>query len=139
MARVRIGIGALAALTFLLTDCSSAAPPASSPPRPALRALLAEKKFQPDSFYTGPDRPEDRALLENAVNGAVMDVAALPDPIEADAVHRRLSKLIADTDSFATEDRDQIYRYAIRIWRAAGFRMQSGLFGVPDEKVMRKP
>jgi hypothetical protein len=115
----------IAAILVLLTACSSAATP-PPPPRPALEALLAEKKFQPTEFYTGVDTPEDQEPLENAVNSAVRDVAALAEPLDKDAVRRRLSKLVDSTDSFATEDRDQVYRYAIRIWRAAGFREETG-------------
>lgn len=47
--------------------------------------------------------------------------------------------LIDDVDLLATEDRDQTYVYAIRIWRAAGFIEGSRLFPVSDERVLRSP
>jgi hypothetical protein len=127
-----------AALMVLLAACSNAATP-PPPPRPSLQALLLEKKFQPSALYTGVDTPEDQRPLESAVNDAVKDINALPEPLEKQAVLGRLSKLIDDTDSFATEDRDQVYRYAARIWQAAGFKEQSRLFAVPDEKVLQQP
>jgi hypothetical protein len=44
--------------------------------------------------------------------------------------------VIDQVDLFATEDREQTYRYVIRIWRAAGFLGESQLFEVPDDRVM---
>lgn len=125
------------ALAFLLVaGCSEAAPP---PDRPSLNALLQEKKFETHDFYTGVDTPEDAEPLRTAVDDAIKDIGALSDPLEPTAVRNRLSKLIEDTDLYATEDRDQVARYAIRIWRAAGFTGDSGLFGVSDEKVLSLP
>ena len=121
----------------LLTGCGSAASP--PPPRPALEALLAEKKFQPDIYYTGVDVPEDERPLVDAVNEAINDVRALPEPLDKEAVRDRLSDLIDDTDLFATEDRDQVYRYAVRVWRAAGFTEESQLLAVPDDQVLAQP
>jgi hypothetical protein len=72
-----------------------------------LRSLLAERKFERGACYAGADTPEDRPLLENAVNNAIQDVAAMPSPVDARAVRDRLERLIGDVDSFATEDRDQ--------------------------------
>jgi hypothetical protein len=63
----------------------------------------------------------------------------MPTPLVADIVRSRLQELIDDVDLFATEDRDQTYIYAIRIWRAAGFMEESGLFPVGDESVLRSP
>ena len=125
-------------LAILMASCARTG---SSPPpeRPALRSLLAEKKFQPTAYYTGPDTPEDAKPLHSAVDSAISDVAALPDPLDKDQVRDRLSTLIRRTDLFATEDRDQVYRYAVRTWRAAGFTDESGLFGVPDEKLLAGP
>ena len=105
----------------------------------ALQSLLAEKKFQPDDFYTGPDTAEDRPVLERAVDGAVRDVMAMTEPRNPQATRQRLSKLIRDTDLHATEDRDQVHRYAVRIWKAAGFTEESRLFSLPDEKVLAGP
>ncbi len=129
--------GALLALV-LLGACSEAASP-PPPPRPALAALLAEPKFQPDEFYTGADTPEDRAPLETAVNDTVREISALPEPLDKDDVRDRLTDMIEHTDLFATEDRDQVYRYAIRIWRAAGFKEESRLFPVADDQVLAYP
>ena len=64
---------------------------------------------------------------------------AMPQPYLAETVRGRLQKLIDDVDLLATEDRDQTYIYAIRIWRAAGFTEESGLFPVSDERVLRGP
>jgi hypothetical protein len=106
---------------------------------PSLNALLQEKKFEPHDFYTGVDTPEDAEPLRAAVDNAIKDIGALSDPLEPHAVRSRLAKLIEDTDLYATADRDQVARYAIRIWRAAGFSEDSGLFGVSDEKVLSLP
>ena len=125
------------ALAFLfVAACSSAAPP---PNRPALTSLLQEKKFEPHGFYTGADTPEDLEPLRTAVDGAIKDISALPEPLDKETVRARLGKLIDDTDLFATEDRDEVGRYAIRIWRAAGFKEESHLYPVPDERVLRLP
>jgi hypothetical protein len=111
----------------------------AAPPRPALQLILSEQKFQPTEFYTGVDTPEDREPLEEAVNSALTDVSSYPEPLNKEAVRNRLSKLINEVDSFATEDRDQVYRYVVRIWRAAGFKDQTELFGLTDEKVLELP
>lgn len=60
----------------------------------------------------------------------------MPEPLVELAVRARLARLLSDTDSFATEDRDEVGRYAIRTRRAAGFKGESRLFGVPDERVL---
>lgn len=125
------------AFAFLfVAACGSASPP---PDRPALGALLQEKKFEPHGFYTGADTPEDLKPLRSAVDGAIKDISALPEPLDKEAVRARLNKLIDDTDLFATEDREEVGRYAIRIWRAAGFNEESRLYRVPDEGVLRSP
>jgi hypothetical protein len=102
-----------------------------------LENLRKERKFAPTEFYTGPDTPEDGPQLIALVNAAIDAVPAMPRPLAPDAVRQRLAKLIDDVDLFATEDRDQAYVYAIRIWRAAGFVEESRLFGVPDESILR--
>ena len=127
-----------AVVALLVASCGSAATP-PPPPRPALQALLAEKKFQPDEFYTGVDTPDDQRPLEQAVNSTIEDVGAMPEPLDKQAALRRLSKLVDDTDLFATEDRDQVYRYVVRIWRAAGFKEETHLFAVPDDRVLARP
>src|SRR5687767_845764 len=123
-------------IALMLAGCGSVtAPP--PPPRPALQELLAEKKFQPiEVFYTGVDTPEDQAPLEQAVDSAIEDVTAMPEPLDKRTALSRLSKLIDDTDSFATEDREEVYRYVVRIWRAAGFQEETNLFGVSDDMVL---
>lgn len=122
----------------LASACGNVASP-PPPERPALQSILAEKKFQPDNFYTGVDTPEDWAPLQQAVDSAIGDIAALPEPLEEEAVRERLSELIDQTYWFATEDRDQVYRYAVRIWRAAGSKEESGLFALPDDQVLADP
>jgi hypothetical protein len=101
-----------------------------------LESLRKERKFAPTWSYTGPDTPQDGKRLVALVNAAIDDVMAMPAPL-ADTVRSRLRRLIDDVDLFATEDRDQTYIYAIRIWRAAGFTEESGLFPVPDERILR--
>ena len=132
MARYRrppILVGAL--LVALTTSCGNAVPP----PTP-LTALLAEKKFQPDKYYTGVDTPEDQVPLASAVDNAIQDIAAMPEPRDADRIRRRLKKLISDVDLFATEDRDMAYRYAIKIWRASGQSGESKLFAAKDYRIL---
>ena len=124
------------AFVLAIAGCGSAAPP---PERPDLASLLHEKKFEPHGDYTGADTPEDQQPLQMAVDNAIKDVSALPDPLNAEAVRGRLAKLIDDTDLYATEDRDEVGRYAVRIWRAAGFRDESHLFQVTDERVLANP
>ncbi|MEO7365122.1 MAG: hypothetical protein ABIW03_02260 [Sphingomicrobium sp.] len=101
--------------------------------------MLDEKKFQPTEMYTGVDTPEDQKLLEGIVNSAIKDVSAFPEPLDKRSVRARLTKMIDDADNYATEDREQVYRYAVRIWRAAGFSEESRLFPVSDEKVLAIP
>jgi hypothetical protein len=103
-----------------------------------LESLRKERKFAPTELYTGPD-PGDANQLVALVNAAIDDVMAMPQPYLAETVRGRLQKLIDDVDLLATEDRDQTYIYAIRIWRAAGFTEESGLFPVSDERVLRGP
>jgi len=123
-------------MVLLDAACGKAVPP---PANPALTSLLAERKFEPHACYTGADSPEDKPPLEGAVNNAIRDVAAMPSPVERRAVQDRLQQLIRDVDSFATEDRDEAYRYAIRIWRAVGLRGESHLFAVDDARVLTEP
>ena len=103
---------------------------------PALVALLKEPKFQADAYYTGVDLPEDQAPLEDAVNNAINDSSTMADPLDPHVVRRRLRQLVSDVDLFATADRDRAYVYAIRIWRAAGFRENSDLFPRPGDDIM---
>ena len=134
------GVGRMkwvAVIFLLLASCSGAAIPPL--PNAALRALQLEKKFQPDSFYTGVDTPEDQQPLESAVEETIKDVSALPEPRDRAVVRERLSKLMKDTDLFATEDRDQVYRYIVRMWRACGFKEETHLFGVSDDRVLARP
>jgi hypothetical protein len=83
--------------------------------------------------------PEDPGALTELVNHAIDDVISLPAPYKAPQVRDRLQKLITDVDLFATEDRDQVYRYVVRIWRAAGFAEESKLFPVSDDRVLQEP
>src|SRR5262245_58272193 len=83
-----------------------------------LDSLRKERKFMATSMHTGPDGPEDGPQLIELVNSAIDDVMAMPEPFAADVVRRRLQKLIDDVDQLSTEDRDQTYIYAVRIWRA---------------------
>ena len=121
---------------LLASACAGAAPPQ---PNPALGPLLAERKFGPHGCYPGADSPEDGVALEGAVDGAIRDVAAMSPPVDGRAVRGRLERLIRDVDSFATKDRDAAYRYAIRIWRAAGLHEESHLFAIGDAEVLREP
>lgn len=104
-----------------------------------LDALLQEEKFEPHGHYSGVDTPEDLEPLQAAVDEAIRDIAALPDPLDRDFVRARLAELVAETDIYATEDRDEADRYAIRIWRAAGFSEESELFPVSDDQVLGNP
>ena len=120
-------------LVILGAACGRAVPPPSSP---TLISLLAERKFEPHGCYTGADTPEDRPRLEAAVDDAIRDVGALPPPTDRRAVQARLARLIRDVDGFATEDRDEAYRYAVRIWRAVGLQGESHLLAAPDAQVL---
>lgn len=104
------------------------------PSRPALTVILKEKKFLAHGNYTGADTLEDRQPLQKAVDDAIRDIGGMANPLQAALVRSRLEQLLADTDAFATEDRDEVGRYAIRIWRAAGFKGDSGLFPVGDDR-----
>ncbi len=102
----------------------------------ALKALRSEAKFQPSPMYTGVDTPEDGPPLTKAVNDALDEVISWPSPIDTDQLRKRLKKLADDVNEFATEDRDETYRYAIRIWRAAGFTNETNLFNRHDDEVL---
>lgn len=60
----------------------------------------------------------------------------MPDPLDKEAVRQRLSSLLSQTNMFATEDRDEVGRYAIRIWRALGFREETRLFTMTDDRIL---
>jgi hypothetical protein len=66
-------------------------------------------------------------------------MTSFPAPADSTHVRTRLRKLVADVDTFATEDREQVYRYVVRIWRAAGFTEPSNLFPVADAKILQEP
>ena len=106
------------------------------PDMSTLEGLLAAEKFAANELYTGPDLPEDGPQLIALVDATVADLMAMSTPREATLVKARLEKLITDVDLFATEDREQAYRYAVLAWRAAGFDSESGLFSVPDSFVL---
>lgn len=126
-----------AACLFALASCGSAAPP--PPERPGLSAILKETKFTPYGDYTGADTPEDRQPLQDAVDSAIKDISGLPEPLDPGAVRSRLSALLDQTDLYATEDRDEVGRYAVRIWRAAGLKGDSGVFPVGDDRALAHP
>jgi len=90
-------------------------------------------------MYTGVDTPEDQRPLEAIVDGAIRDVSALPEPLSKEAVRSRLASMVDDADGYATEDREQVYKYAVRTWRAAGFKDESHLLPVPDQQVLANP
>ena len=94
-------------------------------------------KIHSDRVVYGPTHhgPQLIALMDAAID----DVTAMPMPLVARIVRCPLQKLIDDVDLFATEDREQAYTYAIRIWRAAGFAEDSRLFPVRDDRVLREP
>lgn len=128
-----------ALLLTTLAACGSASPPERPYNRPALTAILHEAKFIPRGDYTGADTPEDQAPLRAAVDDTIHAVDSLPDPLDANEVRRLLGRLLEKTDAFATEDRDEVGRYAVRIWRAAGFKEDSGLFPVGDNRALAFP
>jgi hypothetical protein len=101
-----------------------------------LPALLAAPKFEPDAYYTGVDTPEDKAPLTKAVNDAVRDLIAMPEPRDATAVRQRLALAVTAVEGFATEDREHAHMYLVLAWRAAGFKVESGLLPVPDETAL---
>jgi hypothetical protein len=90
-------------------------------------------------WYVGPDTPEDGLALTALVNATIDDVYSLRRPIDGTQIRKRLRKLADDVDLYATEDREQAYRYVIRIWRAAGFAEDSELFDISDEAILRDP
>lgn len=98
-----------------------------------LDAILNEAKFLPHGDYAGADLPEDRAPLQAEVDNAVVAIQAMPRPLQEGAVRGRLAALLKNVEFFATEDREEAHRYAVRIWRASGFRQDSGLFPGGDD------
>jgi hypothetical protein len=103
------------------------------------RQIRQETKFIATDWYVGSDTPEDGRALTQLVNRAIDDVISLPPPYGSAQLRGRMQKLITDVDLFATEDREQVYRYVVRIWRAAGFAEESKLFAVSDDRVLRQP
>lgn len=132
-----------APILIMLGACGPGAEPSREPAQleaasmHPLDALCLEKKFLPSLMYTGPDTPEDGPQLVQIVDSAICEIASMPDPRDEVAVRSRLARIIEEVNTFATEDRDQAYRYAVRAWRAAGFAGESGLFPVPDERILR--
>jgi hypothetical protein len=101
-----------------------------------LEALLAAPKFVATARYTGIDTPEDLGPLTAIVNRAISDVLEMPEPRDAGRVRERLRRVGKDVAYFATEDREQAYRYAVQTWRAAGFTSESELFSGSDEELL---
>ncbi|MFM5894920.1 MAG: hypothetical protein ACKOQM_10905 [Novosphingobium sp.] len=120
------------ASSALLASCATASQTSPS----GLEELLQQTKFVRTACYTGVDTPEDLRPLTDAVNSAIRDVSNLAKPRDPDRVKKRLQTLIGEVDQFATEDREESYRYAIRIWRASGFKGESGLFSKKDADVL---
>jgi hypothetical protein len=108
----------------------------SNLPDDRLAELGRQPKFLPYPCYTGVDTPEDLGPLTGAVDSTVRDIASLRKPRDPAQVRRRLNQLIQEVDLFATEDRDEAYRYAVRIWRASGMKGESGLFPKRDAEVL---
>jgi hypothetical protein len=63
----------------------------------------------------------------------------MANPLDASDVRSCLDRLLSETDTFATEDRDEVGRYAVRVWRAAGFKEDSGLFPIGDDRTLEQP
>ncbi len=63
----------------------------------------------------------------------------MPEPRDAAKVRERLVDIIEDVDSFATEDRERAYMYAVLAWRAAGFTTESKLFPASDDRILLEP
>jgi hypothetical protein len=116
----------------MLASCAAK----SHAPGNDLSELLQQPKFVSTACYTGVDTPEDHRPLTAAVNAAVEDVTKQPDPRDPVQVRQRLVQLVQGVDLFATEDRDEVYRYAIKIWRASGMLGESGLFPKMDAEVL---
>jgi hypothetical protein len=74
-----------------------------------------------------------------AYDDTIRDIDAKRDPLDVSEVRRRLGQLTDQTNTFATEDRDEVGRYAVRIWRAAGFKEDSGLLPVGDVRALAHP
>lgn len=105
-------------------------------PVAGLPALLSAAKFEADGYYTGADTAADKVALTKVVDDAVRDLIAMPEPRDAGQVRARLGQAIEALDEFATEDREHGYMYLVLAWRAAGFQTESGLLGVPDDRVL---
>jgi hypothetical protein len=104
--------------------------------RPELDALLQESKFMARDDYTGADTPDDRAPLQRAVDDAILDIMAMPSPLDRERVRNRLMALSTETFFFATEDRDEVARYGVRIWRALGLNRDGDLYPNGDDFIM---
>lgn len=104
--------------------------------RPDLDALLLESKFMARDDYTGAATPEDRASLQRAVDDAIRDILDMPSPLDRESVRNRLIALSTETYFFETEDRDEVARYEVRIWRALGLNDGGDLYPEGDDFVM---
>ncbi len=131
MVSVRVIAGLLVGST-MLASCAAK----SHEPGNGLNELFQQSKFVATACYTGVDTPEDLRPLTAAVNATVDDVSKQPEPRDPVQVKHRLVQLVQEVDLFATEDRDEVYRYAIKIWRASGMRGESGLFPKKDAAVL---
>ncbi len=125
-------IASLLVGSAMLASCAAK----SYAPGNGLNELLQQPKFNSTACFTGVDSPEDLRPLTAAVNAAIEDVTKQPEPRDPVQVTHRLVQLVQEVDIFATEDRDEVYRYAIKIWRASGMRGESGLFPKKDAEVL---
>lgn len=104
-----------------------------------LPALLAAPKFEPDAFYKGVNEPADKAPLTKAINDAIRDLIAMPEPRDPARARQRLSLAYLAVDEFADRDRKQAAIYLVLAWRTAGFVGESGLLPVTDQEVLTVP
>ena len=137
----RIGFAVALVPALILAACPDpeTASTVTRPLPPRLEVLRQAPKFTPGEVYAGPERPGDGPKLVALVDEAIDDIAALPRPLDPERVRARLETLIDDVLFFTPADREQTYRYAVRIWRAAGFEGESKLFPRSDERILATP
>lgn len=102
----------------------------------ALETLFRTPKFEATALYTGVSDPAEKAALVRIVNDAIGDIVTMPKPLDSERVRNRLRSVIGEVDLYETEDRERACMYLVQAWRAAGFDTESGLFPVPDDRVL---
>jgi hypothetical protein len=92
-----------------------------------------------ESLRTGSSKTDEAGQVATLIDETIDDVIAMPAPRDKIVLQMRLRILLDETRLLPSERRQQVAKYAVRIWRAAGFTENSSLLSVPDQQVLDRP